>query len=113
MSAEEGWRLFFELTNEAIVVAESIGDYTLAELASAAAEGAADRLGLSHNRIIAMRQVLRKRASVVPRSRRGARPQLRLVTEENPVPLAAGADRPRNRAARRKRPRMAVPGNLV
>jgi hypothetical protein len=66
MSLEERWKLFFELTNEATVVAEAIGDYTLAELASDAATEAADRLGLSHERVIALRQALRKRASEVP-----------------------------------------------
>ena len=92
MSVEKQWRLFFELTNEATVVAESIGDYTLAELGSEAAKGAADRLGISYDRVIALRQDLRKRTGGMPPGTRVSRPFLTLVTGGESAPLAAQGD---------------------
>jgi hypothetical protein len=100
MSVEKGWALFLELTNEATVAAESIGDYALAELACAAAMAAADRLGLSQDRIIALRQDLRRRAGAAPPGTRLSPPLLICEAEDDPAPRKAGAGRSRSRAAR-------------
>jgi hypothetical protein len=102
MSTEQAWTIFFELANEATVVAESIGDYTLAGLACDAATGAADRLGFSNERVIALRQDLRKRVGAAAPGTRLSAPRLTFANGEHPGRRKAGAGPSRSSAASKR-----------
>ena len=98
MSVDEQWNLVLELTNEATVLAELIGDYSLANLASDAALGAAERLGISSDRVNILRQALRKRAE-------GAPPGIRLSPPIATQRLDGGRAVPKTGARRSERPK--------
>jgi hypothetical protein len=102
MPFDKQWERFLDLTNEATVVAESIGDYTLAELAYDAVQGAAVRLGLSQDRILALRQVVRKRVEELPPITKLSQQATPRDTKA-PAPPKTKSSRPQSRAASTRR----------